>query len=466
MNRKMDYNEICRSLIKDKITSNHSVMKLSNNNLLQVNIRNGSNEMYLELGLSLNYGTFMRLKSGLAHLIEHLISNKINEKIKDIDGRVISRTHLDTMILGLSVPYLNSKYIENDNIAIVDLFTIMTDSIKEACNIDYIKENLENEINIIKSELKMSENDPAELFRNEFVGYLSKDSFIIDSNVGGRSDKMDKLNNPEMVKDAMEFLLSSNPRFNLGIPEADMMNSLRFFSYYNYCICDEYGYFLNLVTVANTDIFEEDFFKPNYNRIKEIKEGNLNVVEIESSDPDNLPKYLVLNPGEIKTKEDWIRITILNNLLNNIILCDSSSMIWKELREKGETYGIYSDLSIYDKTPFENEYDKTFYFNSIELWDREMHEKIFGLIKNKVHLEYIDREFENAKKSVIKMFLTYSSAFNTLDYSKIDYGVSFDELINTTRTFSKHEFISFVEYILDESNCVLIVPVEEYNYTI
>lgn len=466
MNRKMDYDEICRSMSIEEVTSNHRTIKLRNTDLLTVNIRNGANEMFIELGLGLKFGTFMRLKSGLAHLIEHLISNKINERIKDIDGRVISRTHLDTMVLGFSVSYLKSQYIEDDEcIEVVDLFNIIIDSIKEACNLDYIKENLENEINIIKSELKMTENDPTELFRCDYIGYLSKDKFMIDAAVGGRPDRMDELNDPEMVKDAMEFLLSSNPRFNLGVPDSVEINTLRLFTYYNYAICDGYREYLNVEPrPLNTNILEENFFKPDYNKIKERKEGDLKIIEIESSDPDNIPRYLMLKPGEISTKEDWIKNVVLTNLLNTIILSDTSSMVWKEFREKGETYGIYNELHM-DRMigEFSNEVLVT---SLIELWDREMYKKIFELIKNKVHLKYIDKEFDKAKKTNITMYLTYSAVFSSLDYSMNDFGVSFQDLVIATREFRKEEFTKYVEYILDESNCMLIVPVPESDSTI
>lgn len=464
MNERMDYNEICRNLIKDDISSNHTRMFLKNNNILSIDIIDGLNNTQVEVGFSLYYGTLMRLKSGLAHLIEHLISNKINDKVKDLDGSVTSRTHLDTMIIGFNIPYIKSKYIKEDKNGeyesiIADMLDVISDSIREACDIDYIKSNISNEINIIKSELSLNESNQYDTYRSNYMGYLTKDLFMLDIAVGGRVNRIDELNDPEMVYDAMRYLISSNPRFSIRVPFD--VNSLRFFSYYNYFICREYNEFFNFVP-NNTAIFETNFFKPNYDNIHESNEGDLKVIEIGSDDPKGLQNILYVKIPDVKSKEDWIDQITKVNLLNTIILADTCSMVWKELRDSGQTYGLYNELNILNMTVTED-VDVALSMGMIDLFSPEIYKKLFELIRNKVHLKYIDSEFEKAKRINLKSIIGYSKLFSTLDFSMSDYGVTFEDMVNRINSITKDEFIKYVESTLIESNCILIKPIKSHN---
>lgn len=458
----MSTTEKYKYFIKNEISSNHTLIHLEDDNLFKVNVISGINNVYVEVGFSLNYGKVKRLRSGLPHLLEHLISNKINEKVKEYDGFVTSRTMLDTMVLGCKLPYIKSKYLEKIEVCpeIPSIINLLITSIKEATDIDYIKENLENEINIIKNELSLSENDPVLLYKTDYFGYLTKDSFAIDLSIGGRFERMDELNNPEMVLDAMRFLLSSSPRFRVRVPYN--VNLVNCSNYYNFCIYDEFEEFFDY-TPKYTEIFEDNFFSP-MNDIKELKEGDLNVIEISSKEPSSLQSVLELNKEEYingtSIADYYIDQMVKYYLLNFIILSGTSSMVWKELRESGQTYGLYNEMDIMGLSESENGKKDFYVVSQVELCNPQIYTVLFDLIKDGVHLKYIDSEFEKAKQVCSKNLISNSGSITSLSYSLLDYGVKFKDIFKRIKEITKEEFARFVEFTLDESKCTLIRPSE------
>lgn len=452
MSKFVNYSEILENMEKEVIHSNHTIWRMKNDPFLSVDLVPGLS-MSVEIGFKLEYGKVGRLKNGLAHLIEHLISNKINEKITKYDGMVTSRVFMDKLILGCSIPFIKSDYLDNSDIPLIsDIIDILVRSIKESTNIGYLESNVENEISIIKNELMINEMNEDRRYDIKLWNYLTKERLCINNDNGGTFESMDSLNDPQLVNDALIYILNSDVRCTVKSPnEIDRATYAMWYNSLSDIEVDK--------NTINDGIFETEFkiYKDEDFYMHKNNDTGICQLDVKTSS-ESIKPLLLLNIPKIVDKKSYIDTYLLNGLMNTILINDSESMVWKELRENGKTYGLFSNIHVWNSTRhnLDEVYQAMF---GIELDNDHLYKDLFELIKDGVYMKYIKNEFERGRRVFLKSLLYFSIYNNQLDGGLKKFNITIKELVDRLNDIKPCELVKFVEDVFDFDRSMLVTPV-------
>ena len=452
MSKFVNYGEILENMEKEIVHSNHTIWRMKNNPFLTVNLVPGLS-MAVEIGFKLEYGKVGRLKNGLAHLIEHLVSNKINEKVTKYDGIVNSRVSMDKLILGCSIPFIKSDYIDNSDIPLIsDIIDILVKSIQESADIDYIKDNLENEINIIKNELMINEMNEDRRYDIRLWNYLTKERLCINNDNGGTFEGMGSLNDPQLVYDALIYVLNSDIKCTIKTPNEVYKDN--YASWYN-----DLNEIRDNKEVVNENIFETEFKIYNDEDFYMHKNNDTGICQLDiRTTSESIKPLLLLNIPKVVDKKSYIDTYLLNGLMNVVLINDSESMVWKELRESGKTYGLFSEIHVWNSTRHNlgEVYQSMF---GIELDNDQLYKDLFKLIEDGVYMKYVKSGFERGKRVFLKSLLYFSIYGSQLDGGLKIFNITIKELVDRLNEIKPCELVKFVEDVFNFDRSLLVVPV-------
>lgn len=452
MSNLAENSKMMKTIEKEVIHTNHTIIRMKDDPFLTVDIIPGLS-IAVEVGFKLEYGKVGRLKNGLAHLIEHLVSNKLNEKITKYDGMVNSRVFMSRIIIGCSIPFIDSDYIMNyDMPTITDIVEILTKSIKEATDINYIKENLDNEINVIKNELMISEMDEDRRYGVKLWNYLTKDRLCINTDNGGTFAGMDSLNDPQIVYDALCYILNSEMRCTVKSPY--IVDNFSYTTWYN-----SLKSITNIETSINDNIFETAFkiYEDDDFYMHKNNESGICQLDVKTSS-ESIKPLLLLNMPKTIDKKSYVNTYLLNGLMNAILINDSESMVWKELREKGKTYGLFSDYHVENSTRHNlgEVYQAIF---GIELDNDQLYKDLFKLIEDGIYMKYINNGFKRGKRIFLKSMLYFSVYNNQLDGGLKKFNLTIKELVERLHEIKPCELVQFAEEVFNFDKSMLVLPV-------